>query len=89
MAASMLSEVDSETLNDEKAREKELLDVIKQVAKELGNTPAVCRDAYIHPTVQQTFLENNLRKRLDKSKVRYKSSYLSKDEKQLLNFLAA
>lgn len=30
--------------------------VIKDVAKELGNTPAVCRKAYIHPDLVSTYL---------------------------------
>jgi DNA topoisomerase-1 len=30
---------------------REIADVVKQVAAELGNTPAVCRKCYIHPAV--------------------------------------
>ena len=33
---------------------------VESVAKELGNTPAVCRSAYIHPQVIETHLEGNL-----------------------------
>lgn len=30
---------------------KNIVTVVKKVAKELGNTPAVCRNSYIHPSV--------------------------------------
>jgi DNA topoisomerase-1 len=33
---------------------------IKNVAQELGNTPAVCRKAYIHPTVLNAYLTGSL-----------------------------
>ncbi|MGI9145814.1 MAG: DNA topoisomerase IB [Chloroflexota bacterium] len=33
---------------------------IKSVAQELGNTPAVCRKAYIHPVVLNAYLEGSL-----------------------------
>ena len=33
---------------------------VESVAKELGNTPAVCRSAYVHPEVIETHLEGNL-----------------------------
>lgn len=32
-------------------------DVIKDVAKRLGNTPAVCRKCYVHPDVMDAYLE--------------------------------
>jgi DNA topoisomerase-1 len=33
---------------------------IKHVAAELGNTPAVCRKAYVHPAVVNAYLEGAL-----------------------------
>jgi DNA topoisomerase I len=33
---------------------------IKSVAQELGNTPAVCRKAYVHPVVVNAYLEGSL-----------------------------
>jgi DNA topoisomerase-1 len=30
-----------------------LIEVVQRVAQQLGNTPAVCRKAYIHPAVLQ------------------------------------
>lgn len=37
--------------DDEKTVKKNLVSVVKTVAEELGNTPAVCRSSYIHPLV--------------------------------------
>lgn len=34
--------------------------VIGQVARRLGNTPALCRKAYVHPAVPRTYLEGTL-----------------------------
>jgi len=34
--------------------------VIKNVATQLGNTPAVCRKCYIHPTVLEAFAQGKL-----------------------------
>jgi DNA topoisomerase-1 len=36
---------------------------VKATAGLLGNTPAVCRKAYIHPAVLETFAERGLPKR--------------------------
>jgi DNA topoisomerase-1 len=36
--------------NENEAR-KNIVKAVKKVAEELGNTPAVCRDSYIHPVV--------------------------------------
>lgn len=34
---------------------KNLVEVVKKVAEELGNTPAVCRNSYIHPIVLDSY----------------------------------
>ena len=84
----LLSELHDD-IETRKKREAELRKVIKQVAQELGNTVTVCKKSYIHPLVQENFLDNVLRTKIKKSKKTYKSSYLSKDEKVFLNFLAS
>ena len=38
-------------------RKQHLGEVIKAVAKRLGNTPAVCRKSYVHPDVMDAYLE--------------------------------
>lgn len=39
-------------------RKQRVADVIKDVAKRLGNTPAVCRKCYVHPDVVDAYLES-------------------------------
>ena len=53
--ASLLSQAqEAPTQSD---RKHQLADVIAEVAKRLGNTPAVCRKCYVHPHVLETYLE--------------------------------
>lgn len=40
--------------------EHNIVQVVKQVAEELGNTPAVCRQHYIHPRLLTTYLVGHL-----------------------------
>jgi DNA topoisomerase-1 len=42
------------------AGERTVTAVVKEVAAELGNTPAVCRRSYIHPRVITAYLEGTL-----------------------------
>jgi DNA topoisomerase I len=44
---------------------KNVVAAIKTVARELGNTPAVCRKSYVHPGVIETYLEGALVERRD------------------------
>jgi DNA topoisomerase-1 len=48
-------------LDEEKPTKKGTLTAIKQVAQQLGNTPAVCRKCYIHPAVFDAYLAQALR----------------------------
>jgi DNA topoisomerase I len=41
------------------ATERAVCGVIKEVAAELGNTPAVCRKSYVHPVVLNAFAEGD------------------------------
>src|SRR5262249_11344614 len=40
-------------------------DMVKEVARQLGNTPAICRKCYIHPAVIQSFQKGELAARLE------------------------
>jgi DNA topoisomerase-1 len=40
---------------EEKTLKKNILNAVKKVAEQLGNTPAVCRSSYIHPTVLKSY----------------------------------
>lgn len=44
----------------EAAAKKHIVDMVKAVARQLGNTPAVCRRCYIHPAVLEGFLLGEL-----------------------------
>ncbi|HUR54791.1 MAG TPA: DNA topoisomerase IB [Gemmataceae bacterium] len=64
------------TPETETAAERAAVDVIRDVAAELGNTPAVCRKSYIHPRVGEAFAAGALPKTKD-------------DEARVLELLAA
>ena len=49
LAAIALAEIG--VSEDERAAKKNIVKAVKTVAEQLGNTPAVCRGSYIHPTV--------------------------------------
>src|SRR5207237_7660478 len=42
------------------ARKKAVVEVVRAVAAELGNTPAVCRASYVHPAVIEAYLAGEL-----------------------------
>ena len=60
-AATNLAVLALSVLEEEKPTKKATLQVIKQVAEQLGNTPAVCRKCYIHPAVFEGYLGGTLR----------------------------
>jgi len=60
-----------------------LVETIKQVARQLGNTPAVCRQCYIHPAILQAFSEGAL----SHLRAARKRKWLSAEEAALLKFL--
>jgi DNA topoisomerase-1 len=51
--------------DDEKEAKNRVVEAIKRVAERLGNTPAVCRECYIHPEVVDRYLDGTLAERLD------------------------
>jgi DNA topoisomerase-1 len=58
-----LSGVRSETQRDAKAV---VLEAIRNVAKRLGNTPAVCKKAYIFPAIIDEFLANGALEKIER-----------------------
>jgi len=60
-----------------------LVETVKQVASQLGNTPAVCRQCYIHPAILQAFSDGEL----VKLRAARKRKWLSAEEVALLAFL--
>lgn len=45
---------------DERQARQEVVEVIKEVAQRLANTPAVCRACYVHPSIIDTYLAGQL-----------------------------
>ncbi|MGI8998187.1 MAG: DNA topoisomerase IB [Candidatus Limnocylindria bacterium] len=56
VAASMALQ-DFREIDDDAGRKKAIVGAIERVAGQLGNTPAVCRAAYVHPEVLQLYLD--------------------------------
>ena len=54
--AVLLAQEDEATAQTD--RKSRVTSVIKDVAKRLGNTPAVCRKCYVHPQVLEAYMEN-------------------------------
>jgi DNA topoisomerase I len=45
---------------DEKAAQKQIVEAVKAVAEQLGNTPQVCRAYYIHPAILDAYATGEL-----------------------------
>jgi len=77
---------------DEKQLKSNLVKAVRRVSEQLGNTPAVCRSSYIHPSVidryasGQTLDEFQPRKA---RKVRHKNEKSTPEEQALLRMLKA
>jgi DNA topoisomerase-1 len=50
---------------DESEANSRVTESVKRVAERLGNTPAVCRECYIHPEIIDRYLDGTLAERLD------------------------
>jgi DNA topoisomerase-1 len=53
LAAVELAEIG--TADNEKLLKQNILKAVKKVAEQLGNTPAVCRSSYVHPTIISSY----------------------------------
>jgi DNA topoisomerase-1 len=73
----------------ETAMKKNLNFAIKKVAAELGNTPAVCRKAYIHPKLIDTYVKNKSVDSLTRYSPKQLGNYkqLRKEEGVIMAFL--
>lgn len=49
-----------EAFESETAAKSNIVAAIKSVAQRLGNTPAVCRKAYIHPAVIESYMDGSM-----------------------------
>lgn len=71
-------------------RAKVIITSVKNVAKHLGNTPAVCRSSYIHPLILESYEAGGFRADFGKArkKIRRRSlNRMSKSEAAVLEFL--
>jgi DNA topoisomerase-1 len=60
-AATNLAALALSVLDEDNPSKKGTLQVVKEVATQLGNTPTVCRRCYIHPAVFEGYLAGSLR----------------------------
>lgn len=70
-------------------RQQLVVDMVKEVAEELGNTPAVCRASYINPVIIERFLAGQFFECYKQARRGRTKQYQSGEEKALLGFLSA
>ena len=81
LAAAALSE--AEVAPTAKENDRQLVAVVRQVAEQLGNTPAICRQAYIHPEILDVASELQL------ETPRRRPTGLTREEAAVLVYLEA
>ena len=74
---------------DSKERQQLVTDMVKSVADELGNTPAVCRASYINPIIIEHFLAGQFFEPYKQARRGGTKRHQSCEEKALLGFLSA
>lgn len=86
-AVQLLEGGDCETLTE---RRRNVVDVIRSVSSILGNTPAVCRRSYVHPSVIAQYEEGSLCTLLAECAAatrRRRIDWMTRDELMVLEFL--
>ncbi len=68
-------------------RQQLVTNMVKSVAAELGNTPAVCRSSYINPVIIERFLAGQFFEPYKQARRGRTKQYQSCEEKALLGFL--
>ena len=69
------------------ARKRVANEVVKTVASDLGNTPAVCRSSYIHPMILSDWSGGSFRTKWNNAWKTRKVTGLSKEESATLAYL--
>lgn len=82
----------TESFASETQAKKNIVAAIKEVARQLGNTPAVCRKCYVHPAVLEHYLEGRIAQKIGdiEKEASLKDDIpaaLRKDEEALLRLL--
>ena len=73
---------------ESKERQQLVTDMVKSVADELGNTPAVCRTSYINPIIIERFLAGQFFEPYKQARRGRTKQHQSYEEKALLGFLS-
>jgi DNA topoisomerase I len=78
-----------EAFESETQAKKNVVAAIKNVSQQLGNTPAVCRKCYVHPTVLECYLCGELRSMLESAERKTSRSVyaLRQEEVELMHLL--
>jgi DNA topoisomerase-1 len=76
-------------VNSGKATKKDITRAIESVAKQLGNTVAVCRKCYIHPAVLEAYRAGVLNGARDGAQPPHQSGALRKEEARVVAILKA
>jgi DNA topoisomerase I len=78
----------SGTRDSESETKSVIARAVEKVARQLGNTPAICRKCYIHPAVLQAYQDPTLFERWESEMAKAEGEDgLSKEESALLKFL--
>jgi DNA topoisomerase-1 len=86
IAAQVLAAAEPPT--SDTAANRTIAAAIKQVAARLGNTPAVCRKAYVHPAVLEAYADGQLARCWDAFRNWHEESEgLSRDERAVMRLL--
>lgn len=67
--------------------EKQIVEMVKTVAERLGNTPAVCRNYYIHPDIIEAHSDSAFRELFRAGLALDPKPHLDREEMALLHFL--
>ena len=76
-----------ETPETQKERKRTATAVIKTVASDLGNTPAVCRSSYIHPGILSDWNDGKFSERWETASNSKGNANLSREEATTLSYL--
>src|SRR5690348_3928168 len=74
---------------EEPPTKKAQVAAVREVAKRLGNTPAICRKCYIHPAVLEGYLDGSLRRTLAAIGQEEQAAEMWRIERIFMRFLAA
>lgn len=74
--------------SDEKMTTAEVVKAVKAVASRLGNTPAICRESYIHPLVIRAYQEGRTIRNIHKQLDSQPEEFLSPEEKATMALLS-